>query len=193
MEAPGRVLQEEERAKAFRSALQRGHERLADLEIRSPLTGRVIHRLDENAIGSFVQVGDAVATIAAGRWQVRALMTEDSLQSAGPKEGDTVQFRSSADPALTIEGVIVRVSSAGSRIVQHEPLTHLGGGDIAVNPETFEAREPYFEVVVDLHVDSMPGPGYGMTGTVCFGGTSESVGTILYRRLSRFIQMLMQD
>ena len=190
---PGRVLQEEERAKAFRSAVQRGRERLADLEIRSPLTGRVIHRLHENAIGSFIHVGDAVATIAAGRWQVRALLTEESLDSVDPQKGDTVQFRSSANPALTLEGVIFRVAPAGSRTIEHAPLTHLGGGDIAVDPTTSEAREPYFEVIVDLHVDSMPGLGYGMTGTLCFGGTSESVGRIMYRRLSRFIRKIMQD
>ena len=69
----------------------------------------------------------------------------------------------------------------------------MGGGDIAVDPATSEAREPYFEVIVDLHVDAMPGPGYGMTGTLCFGGASESIGTIMYRRLSRFIRKIMQD
>ena len=58
--------------------------------------------------------------------------------------------------------------------------------------ETSEAREPYFEVIVDLQVDSMPGPGYGMTGTLCFGGARESIWTIMSRRLSRFIQKLMQ-
>lgn len=190
---PDKVSLEEEKSKAYRAAVRQAEVRIEGLTVSSPLAGEIIDGVDRNALGSFVNTGDAVATIAAGRWQVKTVLSEEELYQASPQIGETVLFRPAAYPSHTIEASIGRIVPAGSRSIREASLTHLGGGDIAVDPDTGEAREPYFEVTINLPDDPGPSIGHGMTGSVLMGGDSETIGTTIYRRLARFMNRLMQD
>ncbi len=196
IDEPDRALQEEHRAEAYRLALRQSRGRFADLQVRAPESGRVVNCLRENDIGSFIEEGTPVATIVSGRWRVRSILTEEDLISAAPRVGEAVQFRARGGPSQTVDGVIVRITPGGSHAISLSPLTHLGGGDIAVNPETGEASEPYFELTIDL--ENPPPDGtlsfrHGMTGYVRLNASAEPVATTVYRRLSRFVNRLMQE
>ncbi len=190
---PDRAMQEEDRAGVYRAALARHRARSADLRVRAPMSGVVVSSLRDTDLGSYVPEGAPVATIASGKWQVRVILSGEQLAAVEPKPGDAVQFRSAADAGSTTAGVIARVTPAGTRYVGLPTFTHLGGGDVAVDPETGEAAEPYFEITIDLQPEGDARFRQGMTGRVRLKGRTEPIATTIYRRLSRFIDRLMQD
>lgn len=193
IDEPDRALQEQERLSAHLAALAQARERLAELSPRAPIHGRVVTCFEDRDIGTFVEAGTPVARIASGQWQVRAILTEPDLLAALPASGDPVEFRTVGDAARTIQGKVLRVDPGGSRAVELSPLTQLGGGDVAVNPITGEATEPYFELVVDLDTRNDPRLRDGMTGVVRLEATAEPVARTTFRRLTRFINNLMKE
>ncbi len=193
IDEPDRAAQEEERAGAFRQALEQSRQRLADLEVRAPHQGRVVRCLDENETGRFLNKGMPVATVGYGQWEVRAILTEAELLSADPQIGDPVEFRAAALPGRSLAGEIARVAPAGSRIVNLVPLTHWGGGTIAVDPQTGEATQPYFELAVHLSDDPARFLRHGMTGYVRLQGAPEPLGLSAMRRLNRFVNKMMRE
>ena len=51
-----------------------------------------------------------------------------------------------------------RVVPAGSRTINpsnFEALTHLAGGEIAIDPQTLSAGQPYFQVDIELLDESL--------------------------------------
>jgi putative peptide zinc metalloprotease protein len=192
VEEPVRALQEAAQIKAHEQHLQDAQSRLDDLRIRVPRGGEVVACVRDSDIGSFFSEGQPVATIAAGRRQVRAILTEDEIARAQPRVGDHVAFRTSVDPSRAIGGVISRIAPAGSRTIELGPLTHLGGGDIAVDPATYEATEPYFEVTVGLPAAEGTILRFGTTGVLRLASRAEPVAKTLGRRFVRFWNRMIQ-
>ena len=128
----------------------------------------------------------------AGHWQIRTLLTEEQMADVHPAPGDRVEVRMAACPSFVFGGVVSRVASAGSRTIPVESLTHLGGGNIAVNPLTLQAGQSHFEVTIDLPDGGTDALGHGMTGRVRFRAGSDSIGTLAVRRLIRFANSLQQ-
>lgn len=193
IDRPDRALQEEERATALRTALERSRQRQADLNLLAPRPGRVVRCLDDRELGKYLQEGTAVATIVSGGWEVRAMLTEAELLNADPHVGDPVEFRSVAEPGSALAGEVVRVAPGGSRAALPAPLTHLGGGSIAVDPHSGEASEPFFEVVVRLAGDSSRHVRHGLTGQVLLRGANEPLASSALRRLNRFVVELTRE
>ena len=106
--------------------------------------------------------------------------------------GGLVQFRAAAMPSRTLEGRITNIAPAGSRTIELSPLTHLGGGDIAVDPANRSASQPYFEVTVELTGEDLLDLRPGMTGQVRLPAAAEPIGKGLGRRLTRFWNRLME-
>ena len=205
------ALQEEERLIAYRQALEEERRHLARLDIRAPVDGRVVSCLRPSQTGMYLHEGAPIATLAAGHWRVRAILTEEAFVAAAPRVGGAVEFRAAGTAGHAYSGRIAEILPAGSRTVALPALTQLGGGRIAVTPEGYQAAEPYFEVVVDLGVDcSADGEGshagtepmgrsaagclrYGMTGTVRLAGPTEPLAAGALRRVHRFVNRLRQE
>ncbi len=199
---PARALQEQTKVDVERKVLEDANARAADLHIRAPRAGRIVACLRDRDIGAFLVEGSPVATLVAGRWNVRAILTEDQIARARPRIGQKVLFRAASAPSSTIEGVITRIDPTGSRDIDLQPLTHPGGGDIAVDPLTREAAQPYFEVIITLPQDStgaepddrtMTQLRHGMTGSVRFRAAAEPIARSLGRRFIRFWNRLQQS
>ena len=192
---PIRQMQEEARARGYAGSLALAESRQADLSLTAPHGGRVIDCVREAQIGAYVEPGTPLATIIDGRWQVRAVLTAEELAQVRPRPGQAVEFRAKGSPERVYHGVIARVAPAGSRnldLTTLRGLTHLGGGDIAVDPATGEASRPFFEVVIDLREEEPADVLDGMTALVRFDGDSEPVGTRLGRRLARFWNRMLR-
>ncbi len=190
---PNRVQQEKVQEQVFKRQLTAAEARIADLTIRTSTAGRVVECLESNDVGRYIPVGGPIATVVSGRWQLKAILTEDQSASAGATVGDTVEFKASGSSEQTIEGVITRIAPAGTKTIEHAPLTHVGGGEIAVNPADQSTAVPYFEITVNLPESLVSDLRYGMTGSIRMPAKAEPIGTKLTRRLSRFVNKLLQE
>ena len=110
----------------------------------------------------------------------------------GPTVGDQVEIRPEVAPGHRISGLITRIAPAASRTIAEQALTHLGGGPIAVDLQTAQAEQPYFEITVDTQLTESPFLRHGMVCHVRFKTDSETIGARLLRRLIRFTDMIAQ-
>jgi hypothetical protein len=95
-----------------------------------------------------------------------------------------------ADTAETHLGTITQVATTGSEVITAPALTQMGGGTIAVSPETMTASESFFEITVELDDPPEERVRHGMTAQVGFSGKSQTVGQRLYRSVLRFVNKL---
>lgn len=138
---------------------------VAQLVVRSPGDG-VIDKADAlTHRGHFVQQGEPVATVRRGGWVIRSLATATQLSASQPKSGDRVTVLLPHRPGHPLEGEIVRIAPTGSHVIETPALTHMGGGEIAVETNTHEANHPYFQIVVQLE-KTEPNIRNGMTAWV---------------------------
>ncbi|MFQ5494814.1 MAG: efflux RND transporter periplasmic adaptor subunit [Phycisphaerae bacterium] len=186
------ALQEKERLAVYASELRRRRRNLDRLTVRATTGGTIVDCLRPTDLGRYVRKGDPIAGIVSGSWRVRAILTESQMAAARPAVGDSVELRSRASPDRTIPGVVVSVAPTGSRTIAAHALTHVAGGDIAVNAQTAQAQQPYFEITVEtMPVDSRA-LGDGMVCHLRLRAEAETIGTSLLRRCVRFINKLSQ-
>lgn len=159
--------------------------------VKAPVSGRVLAAANHRRTGMYLEPGAELLRIGTEGWRIRAVANARSLADVKPEMGQTVHCRFHADPTQIYEATIQEVLPAGSRIVAHESLTHLAGGFIPVNPETMEATEPFFELV--LHLSDPQPPSCLLNGAVCeirFQREYEPLGRAVYRSLLSFINHL---
>lgn len=190
---PAKAAEEEAAARGIREQLRTAQQRTADLVVVSPINGQVIQTITDRDTGRYVARGEPLATIAAGPWQVRTILTAEQLSTARPRAGTPITFRPASDPSRVLVGEVVRVVPTGSHAVALEALTHLAGGTIAVDPATHQASEPYFELTATLSDAPVGSLRSGLTGKVRLQGEREAVGTSLVRRVVRFWNKLRRD
>lgn len=186
-----RMLQEQEQAQVHRHMLEDAQGRAAQLDVRSPMAGRVVSVIKPAMRGAFLVAGTPLATIVESGRAVTTILSEQQMASAKPRIGQSVAFKPAAIPALTLQGVITRISPGGSKVIDVIPLTHLGGGDVAVDPATGRAQQPYFVLTIDLLQTPPRQLRYGITGTLRLAGGREPIGTRWTRRLVRFVNSLV--
>lgn len=187
-----KAMQEEERLLVLRKELERRRRDEADLNVRATTHGAITDCLRPTDLGRYVQRGDPVASVASGTWQVRAILAEDEMAASRPRIGESVEIRSRVQPGKPIRGHITRITPAASRTITSEALTHVGGGSVAVDPETAEAAQPYFEITVDTELTESPFLRHGMVCQLRFESGLETVGTKIRRRLIRFMDLVSQ-
>jgi|CXWL01.1.fsa_nt_gi putative peptide zinc metalloprotease protein len=188
---PARALQEEQQQATLQAALVERKQRLVELQIAAPSSGLIVRGLRDRDIGTFLPEGSAVGLIVSGTWRVKALLDDDDYVRARPSVGDRVEFRAASAAGQTLTGFVVAVAPAGSRSEILSPLTQLAGGEIVVDPQTQQARRPYFEVTIAL--PEAEGLHYGVTGCVRMSGVSETIASRLTRRITRFINTLARE
>jgi putative peptide zinc metalloprotease protein len=190
---PARAQQEETYAAVYRRDLEEALSRQGDLTITAPHGGRMAQCVRDSDVGIFLPQGSPITAIIAGRWQARAILSEDQIARASLGTGDRVSVRLDAGPPRTLEGVVAKVAPAGSRMIEFQPLTHMGGGDIAVDPATHEAAQPYFVVTVDLPNGDAAHLRHLTTALIRFPAAPEPLVKSVGRRLIRFWNRLLQE
>lgn len=176
------VLEQQARFDASRKFQQLAEDDRRSLSVRSPAAGRVVQALGRRDLGRFVREGEAVATVATGRLEVRAYFTSTQLAASRPRVGQEVAFRSMADADRTFRGVIDRITPVASRRLEPRSLSQLGSGDIPVHPATGETDQPYVEV--SIHLESLGGGAActGMTGRVLLDAGRETLARTMHRK-----------
>ncbi len=190
---PTRAAQQDREALVHAAALAKAEKDVDDLRVHAPDEGCVVFSVQDRDVGTFLPAGAPIASIVAGAWQARSILPETQLVRSHAKVGDTAQFRSAGDATRTVAGRIVRIAPAGARTIEFPSLTHVGGGDIPVEPTTGTAAQPYFEVVVELSPAESDELRSGMTGCVRFGAPAEPLAAALFRSALRFWNRVMQQ
>lgn len=187
---PSKSAQQAVEAGRYAEELERAKRELAELDHRAPAPGVITQAPRATDVGLFVREGSPLATVSSGAWQVEAILTESQIVLAEAKVGDQAEFRPADDPVRGLVGRIVRIAPAGSRTVGFPELTQLGGGDIAVDPTTKTASQPFFVVTVQLP-DTHSAFKHGMTGQLRLSAAAEPLATSLARRASRFFDRIL--
>ncbi len=184
--------QQADRVAALREALSYQQSRAAALQVTAPFDGEVVSDAIRDINGRFCRVGTAFATLVAGDWHVRTLLSQAEFDEARPQPGDFVEFRPAGRPAAICRGSVVRVEPAGRRRIDLSALTTQAGGDILVDPSRSEAGEPYFEVVIRIENVDRRFLRFNMTGRVRFPAEPAPIVRQLYRRLLTFADRMRQ-
>ncbi|MFQ5512772.1 MAG: HlyD family efflux transporter periplasmic adaptor subunit, partial [Candidatus Krumholzibacteriia bacterium] len=192
VEDPTKAHEEREMAKVYQMELDRWQRDRSNLYVRSETGGVVLDCIEERELGRYVAPGDTVATVTRGRWQVRAVLGEEELADTTPKVGDRVGVRILAAPGETLRGIVTRVAPTGSRKVEAQSLTRMGGGDIAVDPRTGKANRPFFDLTIMLEDPKPLHLRYGMTCHVLLSGEATTLGMSIMRHTIRFTNALLQ-
>lgn len=178
-------------SEAQRMQAQRELERLQGdaraLQVVNNADGELVELVAAKDPGRFVRKGEPLARVSHGPWVMRASATADALTTGDPHIGDQLEVRLMGQPDRSHLARITRVAPVGSRRISSAAVTQLGGGAIAVRPETMQAVEPFFEITLAL--DDAEGEQLhdGMTALVNFRPRLAPLGWHLYRRGLRFL------
>ncbi|MCG8611030.1 MAG: HlyD family efflux transporter periplasmic adaptor subunit [Pseudomonadales bacterium] len=139
--------------------LQRAQERMADLTIISPATGRFVVPLVQDLPGKYVRKGDEIGYVLPDQpTRVRAVVPQ---QDIGVVRDDLqrIELRFAHDVGSVFEGVIDRAVPGGSNRLPSAVLGTLGGGDIGIDPrqgDQISAFEKWFEFDITLTESVVP-------------------------------------
>ncbi|MEM9352035.1 MAG: site-2 protease family protein [Planctomycetota bacterium] len=156
-------------------------ERLQQLSVRAPRRGEVTG-IDQTRVGMFVGKGDPIAVVGAGPWTVRTLLTSEQMVDARLAVDAPVLLRMIGLPGEVVEGRVLTVAAQGRKKVDQEELTHLAGGEIAVDPSTGEATNSLFEVTIAIGEGDHGWLRTGSTAQVAFDGERTTLLRYLCRR-----------
>ncbi|MBN2296743.1 MAG: HlyD family efflux transporter periplasmic adaptor subunit [Pirellulales bacterium] len=187
---PAAAAMTRRREEHARRTLRKANRDVDELLIRAPLAGKVVECDAVPKMGRFVKEGERVATITSGDWTVRTLTTAEDLADTRPRVGQEVRVRLSSDAGEEFSGTITDVAVTGSNKISDASLTQLGGGTIAVAPDTMTAAEPFFEITIKLDNANSDIIRQGTTAMVSFATQPQTIGTRLYRSALRFINKL---
>jgi putative peptide zinc metalloprotease protein len=189
-QSPAQAAITAQQAEYLRQALHQTQEDVERLSASVPIAGNVVDCDDTLQAGRFVKKGERVATIISGGWTVRALATAQDLADIEPQVGQTVRVRLLGHVVEELSGTITKVAVTGSTAIPSASLTQLGGGSIAVAPDTMTAQEPYFEITIELDTAGHNLARRGMSAQISFPAKPQTIGVRLYRAGLRFLNKL---
>lgn len=143
----GILLQKYQQAKLVLDSVEKAMERLT---IRAPQDGVLTEWQSNQFAGRFFKSGEPLVKLESGKWIVRALATDEEILDSQVAEGDPVEFDVIGQPGTRLKGRVVSVSKSSHEKIEDSAFTHLGGGDIDVDPYTQKAIKGYFLVVMEI-------------------------------------------
>ena len=180
-------LAQAQRRLAFQEAALAAQEAaLARLQVRAERSGTIIDGPRQTDVGRYVYEGDAISTISSGAPIVRTLVTEEDLVAGEALVGRRVECRTMSEPGRLQRGVVIDVSPVGSRTIELESLTHIADGGIAIDEQTRQASQAYFQITIRLEDDAIPAARSGESILVRLPHQSQRLGEAMYRRFLRF-------
>ncbi|MEM7576545.1 MAG: HlyD family efflux transporter periplasmic adaptor subunit [Planctomycetota bacterium] len=160
----------------------------------APAHGRVVAIVDDRTLGHFAKPGEPVATVADGRWRIKAYVNEQVMSRAAVGIGDTVRCRLESDALRTITGTVIDVAPVGIREVTEQALLNHAGGPVAVMPGTGQTQQAWYAIdieVVDTGEAHDTKLAYGMRVQVLLPGKATTVGQRLAQSILRFRDRLL--
>jgi putative peptide zinc metalloprotease protein len=150
-----------EKLKAIDAELQRVLERSEELVIRSPADGIFAVSAAEDLPGRFLRQGDPVGyVLPEGRVLARVVVPQEAIDRVRSATR-AVSARLAERIEETVEGRILREVPRASDQLPSLALSHLGGGDVALDPRTGQPRalQTHFELEIELDTERAIGAG----------------------------------
>ena len=157
----------------------------------APASGRVVKILDDRTLGHFARPGEAVATLADGRWRIKAYVNEQVMSRAAFAVGDTVRCRLESDALRTVTGTVIDVAPVGVREVTEQALLSHAGGPVAVMPDSGRTQQAWYAIDVDVSPNPDTALAYGMRVQVLLPGKADTVGKRFAQSILRFRDRLL--
>jgi putative peptide zinc metalloprotease protein len=169
---------------AAEAELARARERQADLILRSPAAGRFSIVAPQYLPGRYLKQGEQLGIVLADEAPVvRVLLPQESADQVRLRS-DKVTVRLASSMADPMSGKVLReVPKASDRVV-NQALTHVGGGDLALDPLSTAAQkslQTHFEV--DIGVAGARSAAIGEHAYVRFEHPWEPLATQVWRAL----------
>lgn len=161
-----------------------------ELTLHAPHDGRLASVLPRQRIGTFLQTGEVIASIAQGTTQVRAWLNEEQLATSRLEVGGKVSVKIANDRTRTYVGTIHSVAPANKSKFEDLSLTTIGEGTIAYDPITGETLEQVFQLLIDLPELNSQQTLQGLSASVRIGRRYESVGRWTVRQTAKFVNSL---
>jgi putative peptide zinc metalloprotease protein len=150
-----------EKLKAVEADLQRALERSRELVIRSPADGIFAVSAPEDLPGRFLKQGEQVGyVIPEGRVLARVVVPQEAIDRVRSATR-AVSARLAERVEETVQGSILREVPRASDQLPSLALSHLGGGEVALDPRTGQPRalQTHFELEIELATERPVGAG----------------------------------
>ena len=175
-------------------------EQVEQLTLRAPAAGRVVARELSNRIGRYVKAGEELAAIGdESRKELQIAIAQSDFEPFAQQLGCPINVRLSGGVVLTSQLQSVE-PRATTKAPQESMYAALGGPlesravDSEQSGQAFELLAPHFTGVVTLSPSTSRNLRVGQRGVVWFGRNQETVGSVLQRKLRKFMpSSLMGD
>jgi putative peptide zinc metalloprotease protein len=168
-----------------RRDLARARERLAELEVRSALSGTLVLPRAADLPGRFVEKGELLGNVVdLETIRIRAVVPQDDIDLVR-RRTTQVQVRLAESLAETHPARILRIVPAASDRLPSPALSSEGGGAAPLDPTDaagLRTVESHFEVELELPAE-LPLLNAGGRVYVRFDHGAEPLGVQLYRRV----------
>lgn len=174
----------------LREDLETLEERREALTVRAPFDGKVIAPELGRVEGRFLQLGEALFTVASlDALRVTAVVDGSDVPSLRREEGEQVRLRFRGYPERVFTGRVERVYPSATRKAPPAALTDQGGGPVLLDPQAKGqpmALMPWYRV--DIVLDELATrPPVGVTGTARFTLPGEPVGFQFWMKFRRML------
>ncbi len=187
---------EEENLTGLKKQLAEKREQAAGLVVRSPLTGFVFARNIQHMLGSFVNQGDELMTVAQRK-------TKEIVVSVDQLDLESIQLAQDKPLRIALPGIglfestIRRVDPRASNHPTHPSLCADAGGPLPMKPGSKSDNEagpdmlllsPRFDVLVSLDDEISKTLHSGQRGRAFFTARTQSLGSYLFLAASDWLK-----
>jgi putative peptide zinc metalloprotease protein len=184
--------------------LQATEERLVEifrqsegLEVRAPVAGRIVARNLKQSLGTYVQDGAEILTVAdEARKELVMSVGQEEIDAIMPYVGGRTPFRIGG--RLARAGTLDRLDPRASTALPHPAMSASVGGSLAVTQQddtsqtNMQLVEPRFRGVITLSPEVCRDLGAGEQGYAVLGLRQESIGEFAWVQFHRWFQSLLR-
>ncbi|SLN62586.1 Putative peptide zinc metalloprotease protein YydH [Roseovarius gaetbuli] len=177
-----RIMEEELKAAQADRALIR--QRIAEMIVRAPASGKVILPVSTDLLGRFAQRGDLLAVVARFEDPVVRVVVPEAQADLVRSGTQGLGVRLSSNPDLTYPASVSRTLPGLTRALPSRALSTEGGGRFALDPATPRDQNLALEPVLllDLTLDAAPQLSvYGERAYVRFSHGETPLASRIYR------------
>jgi putative peptide zinc metalloprotease protein len=167
------------------------------LQVRAPVAGRIVARNLKQSLGTYVQEGAEILTVAdEARKELVMSVGQEEIDAIMPSVGGQTRFRIRG--RLARAGTLDRLDPRASTALPHPAMSSSVGGTLAVT-EVDDASgskmrlvEPRFGGVIALSPKVCRDLGAGEQGYAMLGLRQESIGEFAWVRFHRWFESLLR-
>ncbi len=177
----------------------------AKLTVLARVDGRVVADELDAMLGTYLQDGDELMTIAdERRKQLRVSIAQDDIQRFQSSERKPIRVRLVGSPLDAFTTELDEIEPRASSEIPHAALAAPGGGSLPVKSKStsagsstgdsdhWELLAPRFLATINLNSQRSLALKTGQTGSVTFRDGRESIGEHLYRAAQRWLRDRLQ-